>query len=497
MSRIPRGLATGAAATAVVLGAAAIFQQHPEVVQADPATPAARNEQALERAQDLSTAFEFVAQSIRPSVVSIRSARRVQRGQGPADNAPYRDFGDDFFERFFGPPGGRRDFEARGLGTGVIVSADGYILTNNHVVDQADEVRVQLGDERTFTAKVVGTDPKTDLAVLRIDAQDLQPARLGDSEGLKVGEWVVAAGNPFGLTASISAGIVSAKGRSDVRIAEYEDFIQTDAAINPGNSGGPLVNLRGQVVGINTAIYSRSGGYMGIGFAIPVNMAKAIMTSLIQDGRVVRGWLGVQIQDLDADLAASFGYKSTGGVLVTDVMASSPAATAKMQREDIIVSFDGKTTANVAALRALVAATKPGTSAPMEVFREGRTRTLHLEVGEQEQGEREQPRAEPVSLDLGLAVRTLTTDLARRAGYDQDIEGVLVTAVEPLSPASRAGVQENDVIVSVQGRSIDSVAAFDTGLAKADLAQGVRLGLRRGNARQFVVLKGDGKEHGG
>ena len=493
MSRARRWLglgAVGALSALLALGASTVFwSRSTSGVHADPAPTASRTQEALDAAQNLSLAFEQVASTIRPSVVSINSTKRVHNRQGQMGDMPFREFfGDDWYQRFFGPG---RDFEARGLGTGVIIGSDGTILTNNHVVDGADEVTVQLADETKFTAKVVGTDPKTDLAVLRIDAKNLQPAKLGDSEALKIGEWVLAAGNPFGLTASISAGIVSAKGRNDVGVADYTDFIQTDAAINPGNSGGPLVNLRGEVVGINTAIYTQTGGYMGIGFAIPMNMAKTIMTSLIQEGRVVRGWLGVQIQNLDEDLAKSFRYEGTDGVLVSQVMPRTPASQAGMQDEDIITRFGGKKVDNVTELRTLVAATRPGTSAEVEVWRDGRNKTLRVKVDEQESAESERPHAEPASLDLGLSVRTLTPERARRAGLEEETDGVLVTEVEPLSAASKAGLREGDIILSVQGKQVATVEAFDAAIAKADLDSGARLAVRRGNGKQILVLKSE------
>ncbi|RMF85297.1 MAG: hypothetical protein D6744_01630, partial [Planctomycetota bacterium] len=307
-------------------------------------TDAVGPKEAIRYANALSEAFANAAEKIRPSVVSIHSVKRIKRdgwtirrfGDMP-DILPFD--GDDLLRRFFGDRGLRlpeRPWVQEGLGSGVIVSEDGYILTNNHVAGNADELLVRTHDGKEYTAKVVGVDPMTDLAVIRVDAKGLTAAELGDSDELKVGEWVVAAGSPFGLTGTITAGIVSATGRSNVRIVDYADFIQTDAAINPGNSGGPLVNLKGQVVGINTAIASRSGGFNGVGFAIPVNMARTVMHSLIEKGEVVRGWLGVSIQPLDEALAHSFGYDKTDGVLVGDVLEDGPADKAGLKAGDII-----------------------------------------------------------------------------------------------------------------------------------------------------------------
>ena len=416
-------------------------------------------EEQLASAHGLSAAFERVADVIRPSVVNISSIKRIEAQQpfrrppSPFFNTPFRDFfGDDFFDRFSVPHSPGRGQVQKGLGTGVIVSDDGHIITNNHVVNDADEVTVKLSDDRTFTAKVVGTDPKTDLAVLKIDAKKLRPATLGDSDGVRIGEWVVAAGNPFGLTSSITAGIVSAKGRANIGVADYEDFIQTDAAINPGNSGGPLVNLRGEVVGINTAIFTKSGGYMGIGFAIPVNMAKSIMESLVRDGRVVRGWLGVLIQDLEKGLADSFGHDGTDGALASDVEPNSPADKAGFERGDIIVRFDGK----------------------------------EVTIGEFEASLAAQPGRDS-AIDLGATLRNLTPEAAHQLGIE-DNRGVLVLAIDPLGRAARAGIQQHDVIRAVQGEPVEDLSTFREIMSKHRKAAGVRLTIRRGPMRRYVYV---------
>ncbi len=450
-------------------------------------------EDELRHARGLSRVFSHVSETITPSVVNISSTRRLHasaRSQSPMFDSPFRDFfGDPFFERFFGPNNQGQERVQRGLGTGVVVDAKGHILTNNHVVQDADEVVVRFADGRSFDATVVGTDPKTDLAVLRVEgAKDLKPATLGNSDDLAIGEWVIAAGNPFGLASSITAGIVSAKGRANVGLAEYEDFIQTDAAINPGNSGGPLVNLRGEVVGINTAIVTRSGGYMGVGFAIPINMARSIMQSLIDDGRVVRGWLGVVIQELDEGLAKSFGYGSTDGVLIGDVTPDGPGDKAGVQSGDIVKSYDGHPVSGIDKLRARVAGTKPGTKIALEIFRDGKTRTLQVEIGELE-AEVAVGRSKPESVDLGMTVRTLTPQLASQLGQDEEATGVVVTDVEPIGPAARAGLRPRDVIVAVQGQNVADVAGFRAELKKHDLEKGVRLSVRRGSTGRYVFLR--------
>ncbi|MFQ5413852.1 MAG: DegQ family serine endoprotease [Phycisphaerae bacterium] len=486
----------GTIVVAAALGLGSAFPSlASRVAYAVDSAKASASRDRLSTTRDLSTAFEEVARVIKPSVVNISSVKRIggaapmRRVPDPLFRGPLHDFfGDDFFDRFFQQRGPQRGFIQQGLGTGVLVSDDGYILTNNHVVADADEVTVRLSDDRSFDAKVVGTDPKTDLAVVKIEATDLHPAQLGDSDDVRIGQWVVAVGNPFGLTNTLTAGIVSAKGRSHMGIVDYEDFIQTDAAINPGNSGGPLVNLRGDVVGINTAIFTKSGGYMGIGFSIPINLAKSVLDSLIEDGHVVRGWLGVGIQNLNEDLAKSFGFEGTGGVIVGDVTPDGPADQAGFKSGDIITRYDGKAVADIDKLRARVAATKPDTRVEVEVFRDGATRTVRVKIGELEHG----PASArgPASVDdLGMTVRTITPEIAARLGYDDDVEGVVVTSVEPLGAAYRAGIRVRDVIVSVQDRPVEDVQGFRNVLRAYDLHEGVRLAVRTGTMRRFVFLK--------
>lgn len=308
-----------------------------------------------------------VVAAVKPSVVNISSTKTIRRRGMPS---PF--FNDPFFKRFFGDEFRSfempKEYKQSGLGSGVIVDKDGYILTNNHVVKGADEIKVKLSDEREFKGKVIGVDPKTDLAVIKIDSNHLPVIKLGDSDKLQVGETVIAIGNPFGLSHTVTSGIVSATGRANVGIADYEDFIQTDAAINPGNSGGALVNVRGELVGINTAIFSTTGGYQGIGFAIPSNMTKVVMDSLIKKGKVIRGWLGVTIQPLTPDLAKQFNLKDKKGVLVADVVEDSPAEKTGIERGDVIVEFDGKKVDDVTDLRNMVANTLPNEEVPIKLI---------------------------------------------------------------------------------------------------------------------------------
>jgi serine protease Do len=452
-------------------------------------------QEAMKIARALSTVFENVAQTITPSVVSVISVQkpkqRAPRVPTGPETDPFRQyFGDRFFERFFRemPDVARPQ---QGMGTGFVLDREGHILTNNHVVGGADEITVKLHDKRTLKAKVVGADPKTDLAVLKVDARDLVPAELGDSDKLKTGEWVVAAGNPFGLNNTITTGIVSAKGRSSLPLdLQYQDFIQTDAAINPGNSGGPLVGLDGRVVGINSAIASGTGGYMGIGFAIPINIAKSVAESLIKHGRVVRGWLGVGIQDVSKELAAKLGYRGEGGAVVGDVSVDGPADKAGVKSGDIVVRYDARPVENVNQLRFMVASTAPGTKVEVELEREGQAKSVTIKIGELK-GEAEQGvrgEEEEGGAALGLSVEPLTADLARRFNAKTS-EGVVVAEVSPFGLAANAGIQPNDIIVSVEGRKVSSAAEFQKEVKRGDLKKGVLLVVETGGMKHFVVLK--------
>lgn len=446
-------------------------------------------------ARELSAAFEEVARTITPSVVNISAVKKPQpaarRGnrQGPDPFQQFREFfGDEFMERFgpFNAPDG--DGGRAGLGTGVIVDDSGHILTNNHVIGDADDLTVRLSDRKEVKATVVGRDPRTDLAVIKIKSDNLSPAKLGDSDKLKIGEWVVAAGTPFGLDNTITAGIVSAKGRSIMGGGQFEDFLQTDAAINPGNSGGPLVNLEGEVVGINTAIFSRSGGYMGIGFAIPINMARGVMESLITKGKVVRGWLGVGIQNLTEDLAQSFNYTGTKGALVGHLDESGPGAKAGLQQGDIIIKMNDMEVEDINQLRNAIAATEPGTSVRFQFLRDGRTKSVNVKIGElPAQPSEAEPEAEP-GVDLGISVETLTPDLARRLGTKAK-RGVIVRQVETGSVAERASLQPRDVVVSVNGEAVKTSSEFYEAVNSANLKRGVRLVVETQGMERFVFLR--------
>ncbi len=431
--------------------------------------------------------FIKVSKDAMASVVNISATKHTAQAQ----ENPFSE--DPFFRRFFGEEFERRFKQQRqqpeqGLGSGVIVSDDGYIVTNNHVVEQADELMVLLGDKRKFPAKLIGTDPKTDLAVIKIEATGLSTLPWGDSTGLQVGELVLAVGNPFGLNQTVTMGIISAVGRANVGIVDYENFIQTDAAINPGNSGGALVNLQGQLIGINTAIFSRTGGYMGIGFAIPSQMVKHVMESLIGQGKVIRGWLGVSIQDLSEDLAKQFDAPDTQGALVGDVFSTSPAGLAGLQRGDIIRSYNGVQVKNPTHLRTLVADTAPNTSVPMKVLRNSKEVILSVSIGEMPKNVASLAKATPDSIHGDHPLAGLSVE-AVKPGQTADGTGVTITQVESNSPADRAGIRPGDILVEVNRQAIRSVKDFEHLASGLDAKASVLVLIRRGQGTIFITIK--------
>ncbi|MBN1556608.1 MAG: DegQ family serine endoprotease [Lentisphaerae bacterium] len=447
--------------------------------------------------RETSRTFSAVARKAIPAVVFIQSERTVQvRGPRQPEyyfNDPFGFFGDEFFERFFGGRGSQpRGYRQTAQGSGFLISEDGYILTNNHVVGDADKITVTLSDGREFEAKRVGTDPKSEVAVIRIEGEDFPCIELGNSSDLEIGEWVIAVGNPFGLTETLTVGVVSAKGRSNIGIAEYEDFIQTDAAINPGNSGGPLLNLDGRAVGINTAIYSQSGGYMGIGFAIPIDMAKLIKDQLIAGGSVTRGYLGIQLNrgEVDEDLAASFGLDEARGVLVAEVVPDSPAAEAGLRNGDIILELAGEPVENNSTFRNRVAMIAPGTTVGLTVFRDGEEIELDVAIGTYPGEEAADEDAAAAVEELGLEVRDLTADLAQRFGYGLN-DGVLVVRVEPGSRAFEAGIQPGHLIASVNREPVTDVDAFYRMVRAAAGAGRVLLRVESRNYSWYALIRLD------
>lgn len=410
-------------------------------------------------AMELGNEFGHIASQVSPTVVSITSVRIIE---GQAMNPLQRFFEQQLPDGFnFNMP--EREFRRRGLGSGVIVSDDGYVLTNNHVVANAEELTVTLHDERQFSAEIVGTDPPTDIALLRIKGGNLPVAELGNSDGIEIGSFVVAIGSPFGLAHTVTVGNISATGRANVGIAEYEDFIQTDAAINPGNSGGPLVDMNGKVVGINTAIFSRGGGSIGVGFAVPINMVKSVMNAIREEGHVTRGWLGISIQDVTPQLADALGTEYEYGALVADVMPQTPAAQSDLKRGDIIIALNGKRTDDTRELRQRVADTAPGTDVTLTVGRNGEAKKIQVKVGERPRQSTTQAK---VQEKLGFSVHNLTDQLRQRLNIEEE-EGVLVAKVVPGSAAAAKGIRPGMVIKEVNRKQIANVNEFRQEMQKA------------------------------
>jgi serine protease Do len=437
--------------------------------------------------------FAALADRLSPAVVNVSTTSQGEvpqmgpGGQGGPFGGPRdpHEFWEPF-ERFFGPfP--KRPFKQRSLGSGFIISKDGLILTNNHVVENADEILVRLSNDKEFKAKVIGRDPKTDIAVIKIDgAQDLHTVSMGNSDDLRVGEWVMAIGNPFGLEHSVTAGIVSAKGRF-IGQGSYDQFIQTDAAINPGNSGGPLINLKGEVVGINSAIFSRSGGNIGIGFAIPINLAKELLPELEAKGKVTRGWLGVLIQKVTPEIADSLGLPDTKGALVADVMDDGPAKAAGVKVGDVIVEFDGHSVKDSTELPLLVARTPVGTRAKLKVLRGKETEMLSVTIGELKE---EEVAAEAGKEEgFGLTVQPVTPDIAESLGLPSETKGVVVTGVEPGSSAEEAGLRRGDVVLEVNREPVKDLASYRKALKNTAKGKSVLLLVRRGDNTIFLALK--------
>ena len=430
--------------------------------------------------------FASLAKKLGPTVVNISTTqvrRTAERVPGPLENDdPFSQFMERFFGGQFPPRGPQRQ---SGLGSGFVIDRDGTILTNYHVVDGAQKIVVKLSDGRSFDAKVLGKDQKTDIAIIKSDAgQDLPAAALGDSDRLEVGEWVMAIGNPFGLDHTVTSGIVSAKGRH-IGAGPYEDFIQTDASINPGNSGGPLINLRGEVVGINSAIFSQSGGNIGIGFAIPTNLVKELLPNLKDNGKVVRGYLGVTIQKITPEIAESLGMKQSNGALVADVAKAGPAERAGIKTGDVIVELNGKEIKDSGELPLLAARTAPGKQAQLKILRNGKELTLSLMVGELKERE---VVAEAESGDFGLAVQPVTASMAAELGLER-AEGLVITAVKPGSPADEAGLQRGDVITEINRRPVRNLSDYNRAVEKTEKGKTVLFLVRRGEGSLFLALK--------
>ena len=496
---IPVALAFGILGTAALLARplemrfrlAPIQQKEVSVSLTESKARAQSAEEGIENLRSQSRAFVHIAKEIMPAVVSINSTRTVSPTGG--DGNP-RMFGDDFFGRFFDQP---QSFAQRGSGSGVIVDQSGYILTNNHVVANADELEVVLEDGRTFKAELIGRDEKSDVAVIKIDAKNITAAELGNSDHLEVGEWVLACGNPFQLSSTVTAGIVSAVGRSDIGLTDYENFIQTDAAINPGNSGGALVNLDGQVVGVNTAIATRNGGYQGVGFAIPINMARQIMDSLIKNGKVVRGWLGVNIQDLNDAMTEYYGLERPQGALVGDTTPGSPAEKAGLSQGDVILEVDGEPVRNVKELRLKIGGMMPGTDTRLTVLRDKSRKTVTVRLGElpdgagnaAPQGGNDENGRSVRSKDLGLSIEDLTVRWRRELDLPSDTDGAVIAEVSPVGPAANAGFRPGDVVLKVGDTAIDNASDVENAIKSASKGKPILFLIEREGSEIFLALR--------
>jgi serine protease Do len=481
------GWLAGAAGAGVLAFSLFTLNDHSIAQPVAPRTPAA-----------VGVSFADVIESVSPAVVNI-AVMKVEsaaptsfqysfpRGQG---QTPF----DEFFERFFdGDRGQMPQRRSEGQGSGFLIDESGYIVTNNHVAGGADEITVTLQDGRKFDAKLVGSDPKTDLALVKVEADDLPYVAFGDSDEARVGDWVVAIGNPFGLGGTATAGIISARGR-DINSGPYDDYLQLDAPINFGNSGGPVFNTAGEVVGVNTAIFSPNGGNIGIGFAIPANQAKDVIADLRENGSVERGWLGVQIQNVDEEIAKSLRLEGTEGALVADVVEDGPAAHAGVQQGDVITKFNGQTVDSSRTLSRLVAAAEPNKAAKVTVWRDGRSRELTVDLGEAAQDEAvaandSRGGSAQGTAAVGLRLRPLTADDRASLGLPSNVSGALVASVEPGSPAAEKGIRPGDVITRVNNKAVENVADTVAALNSArERNETALLLVRRGDAQQFVAL---------
>jgi serine protease Do len=462
-----------------------------------PVTVFSEDEQSIAALRSMGKAFASIAGKTSPAVVGIRATKTVQRdSRRDSSGQPNSPFDEEMFEYFFRRRVPRSNPQEQpkqvAQGSGFLVTADGYILTNNHLVGEAEEVRVQLDDRRTLKAKVIGTDPGTDVAVIKIDVKDEPYVELADSDSLEVGEWVIAIGNPFGLSHTVTAGIVSAKGRNDIGVASFEDFIQTDAAINFGNSGGPLLNLDGKAVGINTAIIG-PGGNVGIGLAIPINMVKGIYEQLKENGKVVRGYLGVKIGNLDSGVGEFYGAASDKGAMVAEVVDGSPAEKAGLKVDDIVVELQGETVVGANELMNRVAMYKPGTDVELTVLRDGKRKTITVTLGTRPNDETlvssNESKAEK---ELGLYVQTLTREMAQRLDYE-GLSGVVVTEVDAGSPAAEKGIEPGNLITEVNRETVRNVRQWNEAIEKAAEKGKILLRVQNEGGTRLVLITLDKK----
>ena len=456
----------------------------------DPLSVFGKEENSIATLRQMGKAFASIAEKASPAVVGLTAEKTVTQEYSTFRDWPFNPFEDDIFDFFRRSPRQRspqrRYRQVRPVqGSGFIISSDGYILTNNHLVGESEKIDVELADGQKLTAKIKWADSDSDVAVIKIDADSLPHLELGDSDVLEVGEWVLAIGNPLGLSHTVTAGIVSAKGRSGFGLAELENFIQTDAAINFGNSGGPLINLDGEVVGINTAIYGSTGN-IGIGFAIPINMAKHVYKQLIETGTVVRGFLGVEIQTLTPEFAEVFGLKDTKGVLIPDVTEGSAADKAGLKHNDVIVMLNGEPVESASSLQNRIAMLKPGTKVEIVVWRNGERKTLTAELGKRELEQTADAPKETLE-KLGFSVINLTDEFAERLGYEGQ-DGVIVESVEPGSEAARRGLVPGMLIKEVNLQKVKNAKQFDEAIEKAKKKGRALLLVKRNRWTSFIWI---------
>lgn len=446
----------------------------PSVMLAD--TP---DKESTEILTKFGEAMSKVAERVKPAVVNISTSRTVKTQRHPF-------FDDPFFRRFFGDPGPQKR-KVTNLGSGVIATPDGYILTNNHVIEGAEDIIVKLSDGKEYKGRPIGMDSRTDIAIIKINETNLPTVPWGDSDKLRVGEVVLAIGNPYGLSQTITMGIISALGRSGIGITDYEDFIQTDAAINPGNSGGALVNIKGELIGINTAIFSTSGGYQGIGFAIPSNMAKNVMDSIINQGRVVRGWLGVRIQPLTPELVKQLGIKDESGVLLADVEEGSPADKGGLKRYDVIISYDNKKVDNPFHFKNMVAATKPGKTVEIKIIRNGNLLTAKVTIAELPIEPQIVSPAQFENSLRGVSVQEVTDEVLKKLGITKKIKGVLINNIEEDSPALGI-LSKGDIIMEVNRKPVTNTKEYNDTVSKIEKGQDILLTIMRGGFPQVITI---------